>query len=295
MGMPKVPRMLLMGIALVGFTAWITFAPAAAQTVGTPAFDSLGGYVGTWIATNPGETSPFLVLKLTETSGALTGTMSRFTVGGQPRGHIIFRPLPQPADQISDLKISRGDLSFHWVGDPPFHGGDVEFFAEGTDVAYINLPISQDESERIFVDNWGLGGLNPTIALVREGTVSGKVQQTGFRDFRVESSASLINEAEFLYKSEHGLYADYRSLLRSGDLEERAGHFLLLSLQLHTEADPFPGHTVGLVVSQNGAAYQLSIEWKPSASCRASLTSDQRGILDETGTGDCTNAAVDPR
>ena len=148
------------------------------------------------------ETLPFLVLKLTETGGALTGTMSRFTVGGHSgEGGYQSLPLPQPADQISDLKVSDSDLSFHWVGDTPFHGGDVLFVAEGTDVAYIMLPISEEESERIYADNWGLGGLYPTIALLREGTsklVSNR--QTGSSDWRqIEPTARLINRMPSSY------------------------------------------------------------------------------------------------
>jgi hypothetical protein len=294
MRMPRVSAVLLTGITFFGLIAWIALASAAGQTLATPAFDPLSGYVGTWIATNPGETLPFLVLKLTETSGALTGTMSRFTVGGQLEGHILFRPLPQPADQISDLKISDSDLSFHWVGDTPFHGGDVVFVAEGTDAAYIMLPISQDEWERIYAENWGLGEASPMIALYREGTPSVKRQETGLSD----GGASLINQAEFLYKSHYGMYADYPSLVRSGELEKSGGHFKLaatMRLQLRSDADPFPGRTIRLVVSQDGATYRLSIEWKPSASCSVSVASDQTGVAAERQTGDCTNAAERPR
>jgi hypothetical protein len=286
MRMPKVSGMLLLGIALAAF------ASAAGQTVGTPMFDPLGGYVGTWVATNPGETSPFLILKLTEVGGALTGTMSRFTVGGQQEGHIIFRPLPEPADQISDFKISDGDLYFHWIGDTPFHGGDVLFTAQGTDVAHIMIPISGDEYDRIFADNWGLRGMGPVIELLREGTAS---WQAGPRESSEEVARALLNRAEFLYKSDHGVYGDYSSLSHSGELEQSTHRLKFVPIDLGSETDPLPGYVIRLLVSQDSAAYHLSITSKPSGDCIASLTSDQTGVLTESHTGDCTNAPEAPR
>lgn len=193
MRLRRVKRIFLTGIASLGFIVCVSCVPANGQTVGTPTLDPLSGYAGTWMATNLGETSPFLVLKLSEASGTLTGTISRFTVKGQRNGQITFKPLPQPADQISYMTISdNGDLSFRWVGDSPFHGGDVTFVAEGTDVAYINIPVSQDEWERIFADNWGLSRALPTIILQRQGTTSGVRQEAGSSYWEEESTTRLI-------------------------------------------------------------------------------------------------------
>jgi len=296
MRLERLPGMLLVAIAFARLVTLVAFAAPPRQTIGTAASDPLSGYVGTWIATNTGETSPFLVLKLSEADGALTGTISRFTVKGLRNGQIAFKPLPQPVDQISYVKISdNGDLSFRWIGDPPFDAGDVEFVAEGTDVAYINdLPISQEAVGRVFVGYWGLGAFYPTVQLHREGTTSSE-HQTVSNDWEEDAAARLINQAEFLYKSHRGVYVDYPSLLRSGELEQSRDNFTIVSLGFHSEADPFPGHVIRLVVPQDGAAYQLSIAWKPCASCSASLTSDQTGVVTERYTGDCTNAIVGPR
>ena len=219
MNVRKIPSALLMGTAFAVLTTSVTLAAALSQKNGVTAFDPLKAYVGTWVATNPGESAPFLVLRLREASGALTGTVSPFTVGGVRDRSIVWRPLPYADTQISDLRISDSSLSFHWIGDPPMHGGDVKFVAEGTDVAYINIPISQEEASRIFADNWGLGGLSPTIPLRREGAKSSKYRQkVPAHDWAEQSTTVLINQSEFQYKFDHGVYGDYLALLHSGQL-----------------------------------------------------------------------------
>jgi len=289
--MPKVHWMLLMGIAFVGSIAWAAFASAAGQTSAP-----LRAYVGTWIATNNGDSSPFLVLNLSDVNGSLAGTISRFTVDGQRDGKIIYRALPQPPDQISDLEISSsgGDLSFHWTGDPPFQTGEVLFVAEGTAVAYINdLPISQNEVEKIFADNRGLSEFEPTIVLRRQGASSSEVQQVGRNSWKEVTAERLINQAEFRYKFDHDGYVDYSTLLRSDELAKSRSHFTAVPIDLQSETEPFPGHLISLIVSKDGAAYRLSISWKPSASCRELLLSNQTGILVESGAGDCTGAGTE--
>ena len=47
MRMPRVSAVLLTGITFFGLIAWIALGSAAGQTLGTPAFDPLSGYVGT--------------------------------------------------------------------------------------------------------------------------------------------------------------------------------------------------------------------------------------------------------
>ncbi len=112
-----------------------TVAPAMAQTKQDTKFDPLRAYVGTWVATNPNESNPFLVLRLSEVNGVLTGTISHFTIGGIRNGGPVWSPLTYAETSISDVKASDSGLGFKWSGDPPFHGGDVDFRAEGNNVA----------------------------------------------------------------------------------------------------------------------------------------------------------------
>jgi hypothetical protein len=275
---------------LASITAFVTLAAAFTQTKGAAAFGPLSAYVGTWIATNPGESTPFLVLTLSEANGALTGTMSSFTEGGAHNGTLIWRPLPYAETEISDLRISDSSLWFHWVGDPPLHGGDVKFVAEGTDVASINIPISEEEWNRIFANNWGLGGASPTIRLRREGAKNDEYPGNGSLKDWGESTAvlRLINQAEFQYKLDHGMYADYPTLLHSGRLERTKGlNFTAVPIDLRSEVDPFPGHMIRLKVSTDGSSYQISIEWKASADCDAALSSNQTGVATGSHTSEC--------
>lgn len=139
---------------------------------------------------------------------------------------------------------------------------------------------------RLFVEYWGLGGFYPTIQLRREGTTSSEPQIVSNDWEEEDAAARLINQAEFLYKSHRGVYVDYPSLVRSRELEQSRDNFTLMPLDFHSETNPFPGHAIGLVVSQDGAAYQLSIAWK-SSDCSELLSSDQTGIVADSRTGTC--------
>jgi len=277
-----------MGMTVAGFIAFVILAAAFGQTIPTTTFDPLSGYVGTWIATNPFETTPFLILRLSAANGALTGTMSRFTVKSARNGEITWRALPYAAAEISDLKTSDSSLWFHWVGEPPLLGGEVKFVAEGTDVAYINIPISQEEANRIVANYRGLYSLSPTIELRREGAAASEHSPRRSKDWKEQLTAALINQAEFQYRFDHGIYGDYLTLMRSGQLgRTMAFNFTIVPIDLNSETEPFPEHVIRLVVSPDGAAYQLSIEWKLSGSCIASFLSDQTGVVTESHTGDC--------
>lgn len=281
-----------MSTAVAVLTTSVTLAAALSQENGVTAYDPLKAYVGTWVATNPGESTPFLVLTLSEANGVLTGTMSPFTDSGVRNGKIVWRPLPYAETPISDLKISDSNLLFHWVGDPPLHAGDVKFVAEGTDVAYIDIPLSQKETSRILADNRGLRELSPTIHLRREGATSGEYQETvSAQDWGEESTTVLINQAEFQYKFDHGVYADYLTLLHSGQLGRTKGfNFTIVPIDLNSETDPFPGHVVFLLVSSDGNSYFLQIKWRVSADCSALFSSDQTGVMTESRTGECATS-----
>lgn len=283
------PWALLMSTAAAVLSTCVTLAAALSQENGAAASDPLKAYVGTWVATNPGESTPFLILTLSEAGGVLTGTMSPFTVGGVRDRSIVWRPLPYADTQISDLRISDSSLSFYWIGDPPLHGGHVKFVAEGTEVASIDIPMPQEETSRIFADNPGLSRLSPTIPLRRKGATSSNYEQeVSSHDWGEQSTADLINQSEFQYKLDHGVYADYLTLLHSGQLERTKGfNFTGVLIDLGSETDPFPGHVIRLVVSSDGSSYQVSIEWKASADCGAALSTDQTGVVSESHTGEC--------
>jgi hypothetical protein len=213
--------------------------------------------------------------------------ISRFAIGGQRRGEIFYRPLPLAAAQISYLAAEETSLRFHWVGDPPFDAGDVEFVAEGTDVAYLNdLPISQSAIGQVFAQNWGLAGFQPSIRLQRDGTQEGS-GQFGTRKTKEALSARLINQSEFLYRLTHDTYADYPTLLHSGELAKSGRRFKLPPLDLHSETNPSPGNAIHLAVSNDGRGYQLSIAWKEPESCDMLLTSDQSGAIAQNTVGNC--------
>lgn len=240
------------------------------------------------VATNPGESAPFLVLRLSEAGGKLTGTMSHFKIGGVRHGDIIWSPLTFAESPISDLKLSDSSLWFVWSGAPPFHGGDMKFVAEGNDVAYLNFFVSSDEMGKIFADNPGLGGLTPTIQLHREGKVGGEERQKGSPDeWTVPFTARLINEAEFQYRFDHGVYADYSTLLRSGQLGRTSGlNWTVVPIDLQSETDPLLGYAIQLQLSPDGTSYQLSIVKKISADCKSTVFSDETGAI-RRATADC--------
>lgn len=274
----------LLGLASAGFLLFTGALAIVAQT--NEERDPASAYAGKWVATNPGEDTPFLILTLTDTGGKMAGTMSAFTTGDVVHGKLRWVPLPYAPTEIGNVRITEtvGDLSlsFDWVGDLPLHGGEVTFVAEGTDLAYINLPISEEESGRIFADHWGLGGMSPTIPLRRESTArSEKTSEFATADGRESLFAGQINEAEFQYKFDHGVYGDYPTLLASGQVKRGRR-----KINIDPRVD-LSEHEVHLAVMPGGDSYQLMIEWKPSVTCSVRLASDQTGVIGETRTGAC--------
>ncbi len=223
-------------------------------------------------------------------NGLLTGTISHFTIGGIRNGGPVWSPLTYAETPISDVNLSDSCLGFVWSGDPPFHGGDVKFVAEGTDVAYINIPMSEEEMKGIYADHWGLAGLSPTIPLHREGeTENENLQQDSADDWKVTFTAKLVNEAEFQYRADHGVYADYMTLLHSGQLERTRGiNWTIVPINLKSEIDPLPGHVIRVVVSPDGGSYRLSIMERTSAECPSGFFSDETGVIVKRQVGECS-------
>ena len=145
MNLPGTAMTYLMGMVAGGVAATITLAPAPTQTNRAATFDSVSAFVGTWTATKPNESTPFLTLKLRERDGKLIGTMSHFKIGVVGTGRIIGSQVMAAESPVSDLTVSEGEVDFTWSGDPPLHGGHVRFVVQGTKVAYLLIPVSDEE------------------------------------------------------------------------------------------------------------------------------------------------------
>ena len=69
-------------VAAGALATYFALTVAMAQSRPAGKFDPLNTYVGTWVATNPGESAPFLVLRLSVVNAELQGTMSHFSKPG---------------------------------------------------------------------------------------------------------------------------------------------------------------------------------------------------------------------
>jgi hypothetical protein len=287
--LPKAATAGFKAIVAGGIVAMTALSPALAQTNRAATFDPLSAYVGTWIATKPNESTPFLILRFRESNGKLTGTMSHFKIDIANNGGLFGSPLSTPESPVSDLKLWNSSLGFVWSGDTPLHGGEVKFVAEGTNVAYMNIPMSAEEMKEIFSENPGLGGLYPTIRLRREAETDSENQQKGAaNDWEETFTAKLINQAEFQYRFDHGVYADYPTLLRSGQLKKTGGYnWTIVPINLQSETDPLPGYLIRLLLATNGGSYQLSIHEKTSANCASGFFSDETGVVFKGHTAEC--------
>src|SRR5260370_15330906 len=114
---------ILLGFVIVRLATVGT--PALAQTSRPSKYDPLSAFVGTWRAKVPGENTPFLVLKLRENDGRVTGTISHFKIGVTGKGRVIGTPGSSGESPVASLTVGAGDLGFVWSGDPPLHGGQA--------------------------------------------------------------------------------------------------------------------------------------------------------------------------
>lgn len=292
MNLQRTAMAYLVSMVAGGIVATVAPSPALAQTNRAGTFDSLEAYVGTWAATKPNEKTPFLVLKLRESDGKLTGTMSHFKIGvtPDPDNTVIGSPLATPESPVSDLKVGEGGLSFAWSGDPPLHGGQVKFVAEGKNVAYMNIPVSSEELKMIISGSPGTNGFLPTIRMRRETEAGNESQQgSATEKWKGAFTARLINEAESQFRFDHGIYADYPTLLRSGQLKKTGGfNFTIVPINLQSATDPLPGYLIRLLVSRDGSSYRLSIQEKTSADCASGFFSDETGVIFDGHTAECS-------
>jgi hypothetical protein len=274
-----------------GVTAsFVLQPPAQAQANRATTFDPLSAYVGTWAATKPKETTPFLVLRLTESEGKLIGTISHFKAGVGGDGWIIGSPLMTPESPISDLTVTEGVVTFVWSGDPPLHGGQMTLLAEGTKAARLLIPVSEEEVIKIMSDSPGARGVSPEIRMRREPEAQNENrQESSTQKWEVMVMARLINAAEFQYRFKNGIYADYPTLVRTGELQKMAERRVTLyPKNLNSETNPLPGYLLRLLVPPDGTSYQFSIQEKTSAECAPGLYGDETGIVFETHPRECS-------
>lgn len=269
----------VVGTVALSCTLLLTLGSASGETNQTSTYDPLKAFVGTWTAKNPDETKPYLFLKVSESHGKLTATISHFKMGVVGNGKIVGDPEMSGDSPLADLTVSSGDLEFVWVGDPPLYGGQAKFVLEGTEVACLLFNVSEEESHKMMAENHARG-FSPVIWMRRLGDTAPASEAEAWRP---TAMARLINTAEVQYRFTYGNYVDYPTLVRSGQLEKTASReFKFLPKDLKsTESDPLSGYVFRLLVSPDRNSYQLSIWQKTEADCGRNLFSDERGFISE--------------
>lgn len=277
---------LLIGLVAVSLvTVGLTFA-ALAQENQVQTYDPLTAFVGTWTARTQGESTPYLVLRLKESDGKLTGTTTHLKMKVADGGGITGSPEMPGESPLGDLKVWGSDLTFIWDGDSRLQSVEAKFMVQGTEQALlvlILLPEKMKAAQEIFTDSHGAPtGFSPVISLSREMETDDKMQTESSVDhWEAGFMASLINTAEAQYKFTNGRYADYRTLLHSGQLKETVGHeFTLSPTNLESETDPLPGYRLCLLIPQDASSYQLSIREK-TTDCGWGFFSDETGVIFE--------------
>lgn len=106
-----------------------------------------------------------------------------------------------------------------------------------------------------------------------------KQQESSAEKWEVTTVASLINAAEFQYRFANGIYADYPTLVRSGQLQKTRGQFTVAPKTVQSVSDPLPGYLIRLVVTPDGRSYQLSIQEKTFVDCALGIFSDETGTI----------------
>ena len=251
--------------------------------------EALHMFAGTWVARAPGENAPFLILKLRGQDGKLSGTMNHFKIAMTGAGGMVGTHGMPGDSPIEDLSISDGDLGFVWNGDARLRGDRVKFVLEGTTRARLVIMVSVEQIREIMADNPGAGGFNPVIYLNRdlESENEKQLASPNEKSWEPGMMAVLINTAEVQYKFARGVYADYATLLHSGQLKETGGReFTVLPGNLQSSSDPLPGYRLHLLTSEDGSSYQLSIQQK-ARDCGVALFTDETGIIFEGRHNSC--------
>jgi len=279
-------RTLLLGLLVLGLTVFGSQSLAQANQASTNG--PLNAFVGTWEARAQGEKTPFLVVRLHESNGKLSGTMSHLNIRVVGDGTIVGGLEMTGESPIADLTVGAGDLGFKWVGDRLLLGDQARFVVEGTTTASLVILVSPEQIQTIMADNRGARGFNPVISMRREAESDNEKQtENTSGKWEVKGMIRLINTAEAQYKFAKGSYASYAMLLRSGQLKDTgAREFTLLPRNLQSETDPLPGYRLRLLISTDGSSYQLSIQER-TADCGTGLFSDETGMVFEGRASDC--------
>jgi hypothetical protein len=264
----------------------------AEQTQTNPAssYDPLQAFVGTWTATNPNETAPYMSLKFEETNGQLTGTISHFKIAVARSGRLLGTLVDAGTSPIANIQVSHGDLDFVWAGAAPWPSGPAKFCIEGTSRARVIFLLNSDGMKQILAAYPGLGAMNPVILVSRESKSEAAPQASATSEKWIpEFMARLINTAEAQYKYEHGNYADYAMLVHSGQLADTDSREFKIQPELFhsSEADPLPGYDFRLSLASDSKSYQLSIVEKAAMPCGTNLFSSETGLIFQGRPGDC--------
>ena len=269
-------------------------------------YDALEAFVGTWMAKNQSGSTRFVILKLHESGGRLLGTInhSKFRVG-RDDGRITGNGEMLGEVPISIGSVSNGDFGFRLGANPPFPRGEGKFVLEGTRVAHLMFPFSEEQRRSLMTESRA-NAFYPDFEVSREQEdVVGKLlggdrdtaQSPASRRWEVQFSARFINTAEAEHRFTSGRYADYLTLLHSGEIEQTGRReFTWLPGNLRSggrgpETEPLPGYSFRLLVSADTKSYQLSIREKTPGICAYGVFTDETGIISETLTVGCPSAS----
>jgi hypothetical protein len=277
---------LLIGLAGTGFAT--TDDTSAKQRL---THEQLQTFVGTWIAKTTGESAPYLVLKFKETNGALTGSTTHMRIALTGKGKITGSPARPGESSLDNLTIWGSDLSFTWNGEARFPGIQARFVVKGTQQALLVIALRPEDTQqvqKIMKENPGTSGFTPVIALSRETEAAHEMRKESPTErWEVTFMAAFINTAEAQYKFKNGRYADYATLLHSGQLKETLGHeFHIAPDSYESETDPLPGYHLRLLIPPDAGSYQLFIREK-TQDCGMGIFTDETGAIFEGNAADC--------
>lgn len=273
----------------------------APQTRSAARFDPLDAFVGTWVATNANEQTPYMILRFEERGGKLAGSMNHFRFGVVGSGTLVGSQSAPGEVRLTDLKLDGGEALFTWRVNPPLEGSPTKFVVEGTQVAELVFSVMGPAIASIMTENPGANGFNPEITLRRVSRSPSHLTAQGDRisappkisgNWEAAFMARLINTAEAQFRIAHGQYADYLTLLRSGQLEETDGREFtgmpgnLGRRRTLAESDPLPGYLFRLALSADKSTYRLSMREKSKATCPNEILADETGIVTEGCNGE---------
>jgi hypothetical protein len=102
-----------------------------------------------------------------------------------------------------------------------------------------------------------------------------------------------INTAEVNYKKDHGVYANWETLLGNGDFTETGTKWAPESFPTVAHAmysrgpEVVPGWKLRLVLAKDGSGYDLLLEDAIDPKCGYAVVSDERGLIRQSKSIDC--------